>query len=60
MRRWAMGFEDFADIGALDAVAFDVILQHLITHTATHRKSLIVRHPESDAAEGAPNHVIII
>jgi hypothetical protein len=35
-----MGFEDFADIGARDAVAFGVILQHLIAHTATHGNPL--------------------
>jgi hypothetical protein len=38
--QWSMGFEDFADIGARDAVAFGVILQHLIAHTATHGNPL--------------------
>ena len=57
---WAMGLEDFADIGALQANPFGESEQCLVAHTATHRPSLIVCHPERDAAEDAPNHVIII
>jgi hypothetical protein len=37
-----------------------MIVERLIAHAATHRPSLIIRHPERDAAEDAPNHVVII
>ena len=36
---WAMHLEDFADLGALDAKAFGVIVQRLVAHTATHMQA---------------------